>query len=636
MPHDAGNASGSDGAAIGASPKPIAFFAVGKIETADGPFTIVRSDSAGFPGRVGDVVFRGDIVETAIGTEALIVFVDGTTFRLYSGTQLVLDQFTHGPDPSSNATALRVGKGKFGFIAGTVARTGRFVVNTPLSTIRSVAPAGGMGAAAFLFVLCVIRQVEAQIDVPSFSEELSFADPEDLTPNDLWHGVYDVLIEGVVHSVHDPEEALVARHRGAGVVVERVKHSSQQMSDLQLEFGKAAAYFKLAQLDPFVLRAGNERAGSSTFASTFDLQQLAGLSKPYFPVVYSPPPAPVQLQIPMGGQVGSGSHVTYAAHFELLPISNDQQPGTIIFLGPRILPRDQGVPPNSVAIVSLSIPQGETLLSVQIYDLPVGDTIICNGISYAGGGPGSKITISAGNFYATGLYLEGHASATTDIYLTATVLGLGGALESPKDAGALTLSVDLSGAVTWTGEANPPDQDWNNPDNWSTKAVPIPFQDVRLHSLGSSYVINVTDADVAIDSLVVEAGVTLNIKNGRTFSLTTESIKPLANAGIVTVDSALLIIGIPAPALEGIVTNAGTLQIVNDGTVEFINVAVANGGTISMATATSTLELNATTIDGGTIINHGLLKASVGTSVLSNLASGHFSNDGTKIGRAHV
>src|SRR5205085_10474308 len=45
--------------------------------------------------------------------------------------------------------------------------------------------------------------------------------------------------------------------------------------------------------------------------------------------------------------------------------------------------------------------------------------------------------------------------------------------------------------------------------------------------------------------------------------------------------------------------------------------------------ALATLDMVATTIDDGTLTNHGLLAATSGTSTLSNLAIGNFTNDGT-------
>ena len=513
MFHDAGDVPGGDGASVGDVRRVIL---VGKIQAVEGAVSISRTGTALVGQAVaGDCLYQGDRIETGPEGDATVFFTDGTTFHLYPGTQLVLDEFVYGDEQSSNSAAFRVGKGKFGFIAGKAASTGRFVVHTPHSTIRSAAPVG-IGATAFLLMLCVIREAEAQSEVGVTSEEFkSLLDPEDLTAADLYHGIYEVLIDGVVNIVDKPDEALVAWHRGAGVVVERVKHSSQQMSDLQSEFGKVASYFKLAQQDPFLLqiqKAANQ-AGSSTFASAFDVQQFTGLiANPYTPVVYSPPPPPPLPTIPPGDTTG-GIHVTYPAQFVLLPIGNNQQPGTNIFLGPFVPDRDVNIPPDGVAIVSLTIPSGQTLVSVQIYDLPRGDKIIANNITYLGGGPGTKITIPAADFYLTGLLLERHTTTTTTIYLTATVLGLGGPLKSSKSAGALELTSDV---VVWTDGGH--DQDWNNPNNWSTIAVPLPFQDVSIPS-GHNYVVNVSSANVSIDSLFVGSDVTLNIANGRTFSL---------------------------------------------------------------------------------------------------------------------
>ena len=283
---------------------------------------------------VGELVYQGDHIETGADGEVAILFVDGATFQLFAGTQVVLDEFIYAREKSSNSAALRVAKGKFGFITGKVASTGRFVVDTPRSRIRSVIPAGGLGAAAFLFMLCVIRDAEA---APSPDNE---EDREELTANDLEHGVFEVIIDGEVHSVGDTRETLVVRHRGSSTSIERVANSPQQMAVLEREYGRAAENFKAGQQDAFFLqmqKAANEHASNSAFASAFNLTQFAGLiAKPPVSVLQPPPSPPSNTEIPDGDSVGSGSHVTYAPVFFLLPVSNDQRAGPV-FLGPESL-----------------------------------------------------------------------------------------------------------------------------------------------------------------------------------------------------------------------------------------------------------------------------------------------------------
>ena len=114
-------------------------------------------------------------------------------------------------------------------------------------------------------------------------------------------------------------------------------------------------------------------------------------------------------------------------------------------------------------------------------------------------------------------------------------------------------------------------------------------------------------------------------------SLPTNPASHLPIAGTISIDgtSSSLVVGhafinigtdavpVLAPAPPSAVTNTGTLQLINGGTLDLINLAVTNiGGTVSLVDSTSTAELNNTTINNGIIDNHGLLKATVGANAI--------------------
>src|ERR1700751_5326720 len=65
---------------------------IGKVKKVDGTDIAIR-DGAALTLKVGDAMFKGDVIET--GTDGLIalVFADGTTFNLYASTRMVLDEF---------------------------------------------------------------------------------------------------------------------------------------------------------------------------------------------------------------------------------------------------------------------------------------------------------------------------------------------------------------------------------------------------------------------------------------------------------------------------------------------------------------------------------------------------------------
>src|SRR5277367_942117 len=111
-----------DGRGLGAdsTPEAVSVPAIGKLQAVMGSVAITRDASIARPA-VGDPVHEGDLIET--GTDGLIaiVFADGTIFRLYANTRVVLDEFVYGVRQGSDSAVFRVTKGIFGIIAGKMA-----------------------------------------------------------------------------------------------------------------------------------------------------------------------------------------------------------------------------------------------------------------------------------------------------------------------------------------------------------------------------------------------------------------------------------------------------------------------------------------------------------------------------------
>ena len=203
--------------------------------------------------------------------------------------------------------------------------------------------------------------------------------------------------------------------------------------------------------------------------------------------------------------------MTLAATVHVLPISNDGH--FPVPLGPNI----------SVTFDPRLV---ETFVSITISGLPPGDTITDGmGVIYHG----DRFTIPAAN-YLSGLTLTTQTgdlavSGALSIFATMTTVDAGPVDSVPA---TLLLTLDLQGAVRWVG----PSGDWNTPANWNTNTVPLPTQDVVINVPG---VVVTSSGAVSIDSLVVGSGSTLRI-TGNTFSLATQDIKPLLNAGTISVD----------------------------------------------------------------------------------------------------
>jgi hypothetical protein len=126
---------------------------IGKVITATGSVTIEHANAvvvqanvpnAGGLGRtkVGDAVYKGDVVQTGADGKVGITFTDGTAFNLSSNARMVLNEFVYDPNGTSNSTLFSLSKGTFTFIAGKVAKTGDMKIDTPVATmgIRGTTP----------------------------------------------------------------------------------------------------------------------------------------------------------------------------------------------------------------------------------------------------------------------------------------------------------------------------------------------------------------------------------------------------------------------------------------------------------------------------------------------------------------
>jgi hypothetical protein len=124
---------------------------IGKVVMAAGSITVERATAVvaqvNLPAgdartKVGDLVYRGDVVQTGADGKLGITFNDGTAFNLSSNARMVLNEFVYDPNGSSNSTFFSLSKGTFTFIAGKVAKTGDMKIDTPVATmgIRGTTP----------------------------------------------------------------------------------------------------------------------------------------------------------------------------------------------------------------------------------------------------------------------------------------------------------------------------------------------------------------------------------------------------------------------------------------------------------------------------------------------------------------
>ena len=92
--------------------------------------------------KLGDLVYKGDVVQTGADGKVGITFTDGTAFNLSSNARMILNEFVYDPNGNSNSTLFSLTKGTFTFVAGKVAKTGDMKIDTPVATmgIRGTTP----------------------------------------------------------------------------------------------------------------------------------------------------------------------------------------------------------------------------------------------------------------------------------------------------------------------------------------------------------------------------------------------------------------------------------------------------------------------------------------------------------------
>jgi hypothetical protein len=235
---------------------------IGKVKKIDGNVIVIRNGAA-LSLKVGDAVFKSDIIETGIDGLIVIAFVDGTTFNLYASACMVLDEFIWGAERPSNSALFRVVKGLFAFIAGKMATTGGLIIDTPVGQIRSTAPAAGIGSLALsIFTFGLIQELKAA------SLDIALLDDGTIDYKDLKHGVFEFVTKEAHPRrivVSDPGETIVLRPGASGTVsIEQVANSPIVMAQYQSAYQGTHDNFLRGQQDPFIQHYLQEHANAPT------------------------------------------------------------------------------------------------------------------------------------------------------------------------------------------------------------------------------------------------------------------------------------------------------------------------------------------------------------------------------------
>ena len=83
----------NNGMASGEAAEAAPPLAIGQIQKASGSVTVTRVTGVVVAVKPGDLVYQGDVVETAADGAVGIIFADGTAFSLSEGARMALDEF---------------------------------------------------------------------------------------------------------------------------------------------------------------------------------------------------------------------------------------------------------------------------------------------------------------------------------------------------------------------------------------------------------------------------------------------------------------------------------------------------------------------------------------------------------------
>ncbi len=258
---------------------------IGQIRSLFGVVTVVRANGKTEQVGAGDILSRGDLIETGADGRVGITFSDGTLFNLSSRARMSLDEFVCTSDGHLNSALFNLTQGTFAFVAGRLARNASLAINTPFGTIRGAQ--GGLCGVLTLVALTLIllRDAEAAI-----LDDTGFPLDDIVRYQDLQHGTFEIVTKEAVPRVivvDDPEATLVVRPTASGISIQQVANTSSDMAALLAASHDANATYLAGQADPFTTGAIGGGRASLGSGGPFEITRIA------FNPSAPPPPLPL-------------------------------------------------------------------------------------------------------------------------------------------------------------------------------------------------------------------------------------------------------------------------------------------------------------------------------------------------------
>ena len=117
---------------------------IGRCDKVVGPATVQHANGTVVALNPGDLIYKGDIVQTARSGTLALSFADGTALNLAANTRMVMNEFAYDPNSTSNSGLLSLVNGSFAFVAGQLAKSGGLTVDTPVATMGIRGTVGGV------------------------------------------------------------------------------------------------------------------------------------------------------------------------------------------------------------------------------------------------------------------------------------------------------------------------------------------------------------------------------------------------------------------------------------------------------------------------------------------------------------
>lgn len=115
----------------------------GKVGVEHNAAVVVQASlSTAAPPKIGDSLYKGDVIQTRDDGKISLIFTDGTAFNLGRNARIELNEFVYDPNSTANTAKFSILKGALTFVAGAAARSGSMTVETNVGTmgIRGTTP----------------------------------------------------------------------------------------------------------------------------------------------------------------------------------------------------------------------------------------------------------------------------------------------------------------------------------------------------------------------------------------------------------------------------------------------------------------------------------------------------------------